>query len=120
MRDAVLNEVLALQKLSLADLRWKYTELFPDDKAVRGNPAYFQHRIAYRLQELAYGGLSETAQAQLQKLSSEAHRNLAKVRDPLQVFEQNNSNRLASLKLSVTSARGHLPSKSDWLNARCR
>lgn len=88
-RDAVVSEVLALQRLSLADLRRKYTQLFPDDrKAVSGNPAFFQRRIAYRLQELAYGGLSEASHAQLQKLSTEAHRTLTKARDPLQVSEQ--------------------------------
>ena len=53
-RDAVVSEVLALQHLSLAELRQKYTQLFSDDRrAVSGNPAFFQRRIAYRLQELA-------------------------------------------------------------------
>lgn len=76
MRDAVLDEVLALQDLSLPALRQKYLELFPEDKGIRANKYCLQRRIAHRLQELAYRGLSEVAQSQLQKLASKVQRNL--------------------------------------------
>ncbi len=82
MRDAVLDDVLALQNLSLLALRQKYLELFPEDKGIRSNKVCLQRRIAHHLQELAYGGLSQAAQAQLQKLASEAHRDLPKARSP--------------------------------------
>ena len=82
MRDAVLDEVLALQNLSLLALRQKYLQLFPEDKGIRANKACLQRRIAYHLQEVAYGGLSQVAQTQLQKLATEAHRDLPKARGP--------------------------------------
>ena len=68
MRDTVLSKVLALQRLSLAELRKQYVQLFPDEKVVPANKSYLQRRMAYRLQELAYGGLTAEAQANLQGL----------------------------------------------------
>lgn len=68
MRDTVLSRVLALQRLSLTELRRQYAQLFPDEKSVPANKPYLQRRIAYRLQELAYSGLSSEAQERLHGL----------------------------------------------------
>ena len=68
MRNGILNEVVALQNLSLAELRKQYSQLFPDEKSAPANKAYLQHRLAYRLQELAYDGLSHGAEERLQQL----------------------------------------------------
>ena len=68
MRDAVLSKVIALQRLSLAELRQQHSQLFPDEKAAPANKAYLQRRLAYRLQEIAYGGLSSQGQDRLQQL----------------------------------------------------
>ncbi len=68
MRDAALNKVLTLQSLSLAELRQQYSQLFPDEKLISSNKAYLQRRIAHRIQELAYGGLSDQAQERLHEL----------------------------------------------------
>ena len=68
MRDTVLSKVVALQRHSLVELRKQYSQLFPDEKVVPANKIYLQRRLAHRLQELAYGGLSDEAQAGLQGL----------------------------------------------------
>jgi len=68
MRDAVLSKVLALQHLSLAELRQQHSQFFPDEQAAPSNKAYLQRRLAYRLQELAFGGLSQQAEERLQQL----------------------------------------------------
>jgi Protein of unknown function (DUF2924) len=88
MRDTVLDEVLALRNLSLPELRQKYLELFPDDEGIRANKYCLQRRIAYRLQELAYGGLSEVAQSQLQKLASKFQRNMPDAQSPAMSSER--------------------------------
>jgi len=68
MRDAVLSKVLALQHLSIAELRQQHSQCFPDEKSAPPNKAYLQRRLAYRLQELAFGGLSQQGQQRLQDL----------------------------------------------------
>ena len=68
MRDTVLSKVVALQRKSLVELRKQYTQLFPDEKVVPANRLHLQRRLAYRLQEQAFGGLSDEAQARLQGL----------------------------------------------------
>ncbi len=37
MRDAVLSKVVALQRLSLAELRQQYQQCFPDEQIVPSN-----------------------------------------------------------------------------------
>ena len=68
MQDAVLNKVLSLQSLSLTELRQQHSQLFPDEKSAPANKAYLQRRLAYRLQEFAFGGLSRKAEERLQQL----------------------------------------------------
>ncbi len=68
MRGTVLGEITVLEKLSLADLRQKYAKLFPEDTSVPGNKPFLKRHLAYRLQEVAFGGLSEQAQQCLQDL----------------------------------------------------
>ncbi len=68
MHGTVLGEITALEKLSLVDLRQKYAKLFPEDISVQGNKPFLKRRIAYRLQEVAFGGLAPQAQQRLQQL----------------------------------------------------
>jgi len=71
MRDGVLSKVVALQHLSVAELRQQHSQLFPDERVVPSNKTHLQRRIAYRLQELAFGGLSRQAGERLQQLIQE-------------------------------------------------
>jgi hypothetical protein len=69
--DRVLAQIAALAKASLPDLKAQYRDLFGAD-APGINRSYLERRIAYRLQELAYGGLSQATQARLESLAQTA------------------------------------------------
>jgi hypothetical protein len=66
--DRVLAQIAALAKASLPDLKAQYRDLFGSE-AAGINRAYLERRIAYKLQELAYGGLSQAIQVRLEELA---------------------------------------------------
>lgn len=68
MSDPVLARIAALAKASLPDLKAQWSHLFGSD-APGINRAYLERRIAYRLQELAHGGLSHSTRARLDALA---------------------------------------------------
>lgn len=61
---SVLAQIAALERMSLAELRTRWKELFATDP-----PGYsrvqFVRRLAHRLQELAYGGISPATREKL-------------------------------------------------------
>jgi hypothetical protein len=73
MTDRVLAQIAALAEASLPDLKAQWRDLFGTE-APGINRAYLERRIAYRLQELAYGGLSEATKARLASLAKTADR----------------------------------------------
>ena len=70
MTDRVLAQIAALAKASLPDLKAQYRDLFGVEAPIPRS--YLERRIAYRLQELAYGGLSQATQARLEALAQSA------------------------------------------------
>lgn len=68
MESSVLSEIVRLKTLPRAQLEQKYAELFNGEKPATGNRIYLWRRVAYRLQELAYGGLSAPAQSRVTEL----------------------------------------------------
>jgi hypothetical protein len=71
MTDSVLAQIAALVKASLPELRAQWRDLFGKE-APGINRAYLERRIAYRLQELAYGGLSDASRMKLDALAKTA------------------------------------------------
>ena len=65
--DALIREILALRPLSVTELRARYLALFGEETASR-NKDYLFKRIAYRMQEQKYGGLSRAAVARAELL----------------------------------------------------
>ncbi|MFA5337653.1 MAG: DUF2924 domain-containing protein [Candidatus Omnitrophota bacterium] len=63
-----LSQIMELKEKSLAELRAKYEELFPGQKAPSNNKVFLWRKIAYRLQELEYGGISAETQSKIQQL----------------------------------------------------
>jgi hypothetical protein len=70
MTISVLKEVTALPSLTIDDLKTKWCKLFDSDPPPY-NKAFLIRRLAYRLQELAHGGLSEITKERLKCLSTE-------------------------------------------------
>jgi hypothetical protein len=71
MTADVGREVAALNRLSIGRLREKYAEAFGEPPA-SSNRAWLARRIAWRLQERAFGGLSERAKRRAAELADDA------------------------------------------------
>jgi hypothetical protein len=69
--DSTLRQITQLSKLSFSELQARWRSLFGSEP-----PAYHRRflvkRLAYRLQELAYGGLSEATRAQMADILKDA------------------------------------------------
>jgi hypothetical protein len=71
MRINVAKEVAHLGKLGTADLRARYAEVFGEPTR-SGNRPWLVKRIAWRLQALAEGGLSDRARQRAEELARDA------------------------------------------------
>jgi hypothetical protein len=67
----IVNEVAALQRLSVGQLRQRFAELFGEATAA-SNRTWLIKRIAWRLQALAEGDLSERARQRAAELACDA------------------------------------------------
>jgi hypothetical protein len=73
MNDSVLAQLAALPEKTLPELKQLWRELY-DREPPSGNKPFLIKRLAYRIQELAYGGLSARAEAKLNVLIEEEDR----------------------------------------------
>jgi hypothetical protein len=72
MNLSVATEVAGLRRLRNAELRARYAELFGEPTWSTNNRVWLIKRIAWRLQALAEGGLSERARRRAAELANEA------------------------------------------------
>ena len=70
MADSVLAQLAALKTAPVAELKQKWRDLF-DREPPPYNRRFLESRLAYRIQELAYGGLSEETLERLDALADE-------------------------------------------------
>ena len=70
MTDAVLAQLATLKTAPVRDLKQKWRDLF-DREPPPYNRRFLESRLAYRIQELAYGGLSEETVERLDALADE-------------------------------------------------
>jgi len=68
VQSSVTAQIDALQRMTVGELKVKWRELYGEDSR-SCNRVYLWRRLAWRVQELAYGGLSERAKARLAELS---------------------------------------------------
>ena len=66
----VLGRVVALKAASASDLKQQWRELFGKEPPPFNRP-YLESRLAYRIQELAYGGLKPETRARLEALGEQ-------------------------------------------------
>src|SRR5215469_11610667 len=71
MPDNLTQELALLPRLGVADLRSRYAELFGETTQT-GNKTWLVKRLAWRLQALAEGGLSERARRRAAELANDA------------------------------------------------
>jgi hypothetical protein len=70
MTDTVLAQLTALKAMPTPKLKDKWRELF-DSEPPGYNRRFLESRLAYRIQELAYGGLSKQTIARLEALGEQ-------------------------------------------------
>jgi hypothetical protein len=70
MSDTVLAQIAALKTRSTSELRGMWRELFDREPPVLGR-RYLEDRIAYQLQALQFGGLSDRARRKLDALADQ-------------------------------------------------
>jgi hypothetical protein len=71
MHMNVAKEVAALEALTVAELRVRYAEVFGEETRV-GHKTWLVRRIAWRLQALSEGDLSERARRRAAELANDA------------------------------------------------
>jgi hypothetical protein len=70
MTDSVVAQLAALKTAPVADLKQKWRDLFEREPPPY-NRRFLESRLAYRIQELAYGGLSDETLERLDALADE-------------------------------------------------
>ena len=80
MDTAVLREIESLRRASMADLRKKYQEVFQEETRCYHREHLFR-RIAWRLQALAEGDLSERARGRAQQIAQDGDLRINAPRD---------------------------------------
>jgi hypothetical protein len=70
LTDTVLAQLAALKAAPIGSLKQKWRDLFEVEPPPY-NRRFLEHRLAYRIQELAYGGLKPETLKYLRKLAEE-------------------------------------------------
>jgi hypothetical protein len=70
MTDTVLARIAALKAQPITNLKQQWRDLFETEPPPY-NRRFMEHRLAYRIQELAYGGLKPETLKQLKALGQE-------------------------------------------------
>src|SRR5256886_12423491 len=81
--------IAALQRLTMLELRARYAELFGDTTSAK-NRTWLLRRVAWRLQALAVGDLSERARQRAAELANDADLRITapRVQEPVPVAQQ--------------------------------
>jgi hypothetical protein len=83
MTETVLAQLAALKSAPISDLKQKWRDLFDRDPPPY-NRRFLEDRLAYRIQELAYGGLSEETIQRLEAIADELEGKSPKRRSSLE------------------------------------
>ena len=81
MTESVLAQIAALKARSTPELRDMWRELFDREPPILGR-RYLEARIAFRLQELRLGGLSDRARRKLDVLADRVDPQASRRREP--------------------------------------
>src|SRR6184192_4167316 len=81
--------IATLQRLTMQELRVRYAELFGETTSAK-NRTWLLRRVAWRLQSLAEGELSERARQRATELASDADLRITapRVKEPVPVAQQ--------------------------------
>ena len=71
---SVIRQVVELETKTSAELREQYNNLFKENCAQNAQKEYLRPRVAYRLQELAFGGLDVKTKSTLESIAKDGVR----------------------------------------------
>ena len=81
MNPDTFKEVQSLERMTVGELKEKYLDVF-DEETRSNNKPFLQKRIAWRIQALAEGDLSERARKRAKELARDADLRIRAPRDP--------------------------------------
>ena len=76
--EDVEREIAALDSLDHADLQQRWRELYKVEPPFKIRSGFLRRAIAYRLQELVYGGLKPQTRRALRQIAEDLHANRAR------------------------------------------
>jgi hypothetical protein len=79
MNESILAQISALKTAPIGALKQKWRDLFESEPPPY-NRRFLEHRLAYRIQELAYGGLKPETVRRLRQLAEDLDGGKADVR----------------------------------------
>jgi hypothetical protein len=82
MNPDTFKEVQGLERMTVGELKEKYLDVF-DEETRSNNKPFLQKRIAWRIQALAEGNLSERARKRAKELARDADLRIRAPRDPV-------------------------------------
>ena len=102
MNTATYKEIRELSRMTVGELREKYFEVFGEESRSR-HKEFLRKRIAWRIQALAEGDLSERARRRAEELANDADLRMRAPRDP----ERTGSNEVKArtTKSCISSSR---------------
>jgi hypothetical protein len=109
MQIQLHEEIEALRHINAGELRAKYLEVFGEESR-SGNKQFLFRRIAWRLQALAEGGLSERARRRALEIANDAD---LRIRAPKAFDAGAPGDRIVRRRVSVTDPR--LPPPGQFL-----
>ncbi|MFO8011906.1 MAG: DUF2924 domain-containing protein [Phycisphaerae bacterium] len=71
MPDSVLNQLTALERMDVSALRDRWRALYGTEPPATYRRKLLVRRLAYRIQELAFGGLPDETKARLRQVADE-------------------------------------------------
>ena len=66
--NSLITEIMALKNAPLEEIKAKYSELYGQDSPSSNNKIFLWRKIAYRMQELEYGGLPDDTKNRINEL----------------------------------------------------
>ncbi|MFH1893054.1 MAG: DUF2924 domain-containing protein [Candidatus Zixiibacteriota bacterium] len=84
MNTATYKEIRELSRMTVGELREKYLEVFGEETRSR-HKEFLRKRIAWRIQALAEGDLSERARRRAEELANDADLRMRAPRDPARI-----------------------------------
>lgn len=105
MNRALKSEIDDLRRMTVAQLQEKHLELFGEEVRSKHKAALFK-RIAWRLQTLAEGGLSERARRRAMELANDAD---LRIRPPKDVLGDKPSSKNGHLATASVGSDPRLP-----------